>query len=408
MQTVERQARRKARVAVEGLESRVVLTKSSWAPAPAVITGRIELEGAGRGLGGVMVQLLDADDRLVARAKTGPRGQYILRFRDRGDAPYVVHAAAPRAFVQTSPTFTTSPPDGSYATDPATGLPYTRASWTYRPGNDDPAAGPVGPEGWSRVAPAGLRPFQSPIDIAAPATDLGRYLTIHYASATPTRVENNGAEIKAEFSASTATSLDLDGVSHHLVQLHFHNPAENLVDGRAYPMEAHFVNQGEGGALSVVAVFLELGERNEALQPILDAATADLAAPGSSTTTGPIDLAGLLPESRDGWFFAGSLTAPPLSGALNWLVLKTPITLDAEQLRQYEAVAAGAGFLPNARPVQPRDGRVVNRFGVNVAYEGSPVRGVDFAFARRGVLAGPQPRFRPMTFTPDPMIRSRS
>lgn len=382
MRTVERRARRKATVAVEGLESRIVLTKSSWTPIPAVITGRIALEEGGPGLGRVTVQLIDSDGEIAARARTGPRGNYILRFRDRGDAAYVVHAVAPRNFVQTSPAFWTSPPEGSYATAPATGRPYSYASWTYRTGTDDPAVGPVGPQSWSTVAPAGLLPFQSPIDIDAQTTDLSRFLTINYASATPTRVLNNGAEIQAQFSASPATSMNLDGSSHHLIQMHFHDPAENTLDGRAYPMETHFVNLSEDGALSVVAVFLEVGARNEALQPILDAATTGLANPGDSTTTGPVDLAGLLPDSREGWFFTGSLTAPPLSQVLNWLVLATPITLDAAQLRQYEAVAAGAGFLPNARPVQSLDGRVLNRFDVNIAYQGRPVRGVDFTFAR--------------------------
>ena len=371
---------RKLSVGVENLESRVALSAAGTGAALGSISGRIAVEDGSRGLGGIVVQLLDSEGDVVRRGRTGPRGNYAIPVR--WDGAYVVRAIAPRGWVQTSPRFTTSAPTGSMAIDPATRQPYNSSSWNYRTGNNDPANGPVGPAAWSRIAPAGARPFQSPIDIKGAPTDLSRFLTVQYAAATPTQVDNNGGEIKLQFSASSGAGIELDGTSYRLSQFHFHDPSENHVDGRAFPMEAHFVNTSDSGAATVVAVFLELGEHNEALQPILDAATNDLTEPGSSTTTGPIDLAGLLPSGREGWFFQGSLTTPPLAQALNWFVLSTPITLDFQQLKQYEAVADAAGFLPNARPIQPTNGRVVNEFNVNIDYKGTSIPRVDFTFAR--------------------------
>ncbi|MGC1723672.1 MAG: carbonic anhydrase family protein, partial [Isosphaeraceae bacterium] len=99
---------------------------------------------------------------------------------------------------------------------------------------------------------------------------------------------------------------------------------------------------------------LKPGAHNDALDPVLNAASAKLTAAGSQTTIkSPIDFSGLLPSDKQGWYFHGSLTTPPLSLLVNWFVFQTPITLDANQLAEYERVASSAGFLPNARPTKP-------------------------------------------------------
>ena len=146
----------------------------------------------------------------------------------------------------------------------------------------------------------------------------------------------------------------------------------------------HFVFESAAGAETVLAVFLQLGAHNDALQPILDAARASLTTPGSSTTIStPIDFAGLLPPSMQGWFYQGSLTTPALSQPVNWVVFSTPITLDYGQLQQYETVAKAGGFLPNARPVQPLDGRQVNQFDFDVNFQNQLVASLNFTLARK-------------------------
>jgi carbonic anhydrase len=375
-------------VQVERLEGRVALSGFHHAPhvPPSVsVSGRITNEVTGRGIGGVTVQLYDAAGAKVATTRTGPLGNYAFR----GEVPgaYVVHAVTPRRFTQTSPTFTDVAPTGSYATNPLTGKPYTGANWSYRTGNNIPANGPVGQNAWSTIAPEGRAAFESPINITGAPTDLSRYLTIRYAPATPKAVINNAAQIQAQFSLATADSIMLNGVESDLTQFHYHDTAENQVNGYTYPMEEHFVNLSATGAETVIAVFMQLGAHNDAIQPVLDAATARLTAPNTSTTlAAPVNFAGLLPTSLQGWFYSGSLTTPPLSQTVNWLVLSTPITLDYAQLKQYEAVANGAGFLPNNRAVQPTDGRQVNQFNIDVAYAGATVGGADFTFARMMTL----------------------
>ena len=67
---------------------------------------------------------------------------------------------------------------------------------------------------------------------------------------------------------------------------------------------------------------------------------------------------------------------------VNWLVLATPITLDAAQLAQYEAVADGAGFLPSARPIQPSDGRQLNEVDFDLNVQDTSISGLNFVLGK--------------------------
>lgn len=341
--------------------------------AIGTISGTVLNSGTGRPLRHVQVQLINSSGVVARRALTGPRGRYVFPIFANG--PYVVREVTPRRWTQTSPTFNDAPPEGSYSAG------YGGKSWTWSTGNTDPTSGPVGPYGWRSIAPAGNLPFQSPINISVPSINLGRYLSVHLTNAVAS-VVNNGHEIKAGFAGSSQPqTINLGGTTFSLSQLHFHDPSENQVNGRGYSMEEHLVLASPTGALAVVAVFLQVGAYNPALQPILDAAPTT---PSSSASNpAAIDFSGLLPSSLQGWFYVGSLTTPPLSQPVNFLVLSTPITMGFAQLRQYETIARASGFLPNARPVQPLDGRQVDQFNIDVNFQGRSVGGRNFGLARQ-------------------------
>jgi carbonic anhydrase len=335
------------------------------------ISGTVFNSVNGRALPHVRVQLINSNGFVARRTLTGPRGRYSFPIFTNG--PYVIREVTPRRWTQTSPTFDYRAPTGSYAPG------YNSKSWIYNTGNTDPANGPVGVYGWSSIAPAGNLPFQSPINIAVPPINLSRYLSLNLPNAVAD-VENHGHDIAAVFSGSSQT-INLGGTTFSLVQLHFHDPSDNQVDGNGYSMEEHIVFRSATGALAVVAVFLQLGASNPSLQPILDAAPTTPSE--SMSNPAPIDFSGLLPSSLQGWFYVGSLTAPPLSQPVNFLVLSTPITLSFAQLQQYEAIASASGFLPSARPVQPLDGRQVNQFNIDVDFQNQSVAGLSFGLARR-------------------------
>lgn len=347
-------------------------------PVLGTISGTVINNATGKGIQSIRVQLINSQGDVVGVHTTDAKGQYKLKITANG--PYVVREVTPKRFVQTSPTFAFAPPHGSFAPGFSNNLPL---SWSYDTGNSNPAFGPVGVYAWDTVAPAGDLPFESPINITAPPVDLSKYLTINYNNAVPKDIVNNGFQIQVQYPGSSSDSITVGGQEFELAQFHYHDPSEHQVNGKGYTMEEHFVNTSAAGAETVLAVFLQLGAFNPSLQPILDATSANLTTPGTKTTiTTPINFAGLLPSSMEGWFYEGSLTTPALSQPVNWFVFSTPITLDFQQLKEYEKVASASGFLPNARPVQPLDGRQVNEFNFDVNFQNQSVAGLNFKLSK--------------------------
>ena len=371
-------ARRPSLDGYEPLEARLVLSSSHVNAAAVIgsITGQVTNATNDLGIKGVEIQLINSQGKVVQTTTTNKVGNYVFHPTTAG--PYVVHEVAPKGYVQLTPNTSKSAPVGSYA--PGAG----NSSWNYTSTNNIPSVGPVGPAYWSDIAPAGNLPFQSPININTKAINLDTVLKVNYPTSTPDDIVNNSHQIQAQYTGSTHTdSITAGGTTYNLAQFHFHEPAEITIDGKSGTMEEHFVNLSAGGAESVVAVFLKVGNANAALQPLLDTALAHLTTPNSKTTaTSPVDFSALLPTDHTGYYYTGSLTTPPLSQPVNWFIFKTPITLSAAQLGEYESIASQGGFLPNARGVQPLDGRVVNQYNYDLNVTGSTdIGGQSFSLA---------------------------
>jgi carbonic anhydrase len=383
-----RAPRRPMLPACESLECRTVMSSTALTatltpkaaikseqsmPVIGTITGQVTRATNQKAIKNVKVQLLDTDGRLAQTVKTNAKGMY--KFNIFVNGAYTVREVVPKGFVQTTPTFTLTPPSG------ALGAGFGSSSWTYTTGNSNPLNAAVGPYAWDTIAPAGDLPFQSPINLTGPAIDLSSVLSINYNNSVPTQVINNGHQFQVQFPPDNpADTVSVGGQVFNLAQFHYHDPSETTVNGQGFSMEEHFVNSNAAGAETVLAVFLQLGAHNDALDPILNAATANLSKPNSTTTiTTPINFSQLLPSSMQGWFYQGSLTTPPLSQPVNWFVFSTPITLDSAQLKQYEAVASGSGFLTNNRPIQPTDGRQLNENNFDVNFQNQSVANLNFA-----------------------------
>jgi len=209
--------------------------------------------------------------------------------------------------------------------------------------------GEHGPEFWGKVsATCAQGKNQSPIDISGVTKAQLKALKFDY-SGQAISVTNNGHTLQAAISESN--TLLVDGKAFELKQFHFHTPSENHVDGKSYPLEAHYVHSDEAGHLAVVALFFKLGEANPDLERLL------AVAPKSEAKAGlvkPFDVAALLPKEKQYYRFNGSLTTPPCSEAVRWLVLKQPLTISPSQVKQFEQLMGH-----NNRPVQPINARIV-------------------------------------------------
>lgn len=207
---------------------------------------------------------------------------------------------------------------------------------------------------WAEMDPAfeacakGTR--QSPIDIRTTVKEALPALDFHYGSAAPTLV-NNGHTVQINLPAGS--TLSVGDKRYQLLQFHFHTPSEETLKGRHTAMVAHFVHKNDAGELGVVAVLIRPGAPNKALAPVFD----HLPRPGEKVTVDALELplGELLPARLGYYAFEGSLTTPPCSEGVSWMVLKEPITASPAQIKAFRRL-----FPANARPIQPLQGRVVH------------------------------------------------
>lgn len=225
-------------------------------------------------------------------------------------------------------------------------------AWAVTPGTHWEYFGEAGPENWAKLTPefhscSGQN--QSPVNLDGFIKAELAPLKLNYEAGASEAV-NNGHTVQVGYEAGS--SLTLDGKSFQLIQFHFHMPSENQIKGRSYPLEGHLVNSDEQGNLAVVAVMFEEGERNAMLASLWDTPPAE----GHKQAVSPHrNIRDMLPADLDYYRFNGSLTTPPCSEGVRWLVLKQPVVASHEQI---EALTKAVGHANN-RPLQPLNARVV-------------------------------------------------
>jgi carbonic anhydrase len=212
-------------------------------------------------------------------------------------------------------------------------------------------SGPAGPQTWGGLKPefaqcaSGQR--QSPIDIRGGlAVDLEK---VHF-DYQPSRfaVIDNGHTVQANVAPGNA--IEVGGRRYELVQFHFHRPSEERIDGRQFEMSVHLVHRDAEGRIAVVAVLLDKGPA----QPIVQTVWNNLPLERHSEVAARalLNPAELLPTDRRYFTYMGSLTTPPCTEGVLWVVMRTPQTATAEQLDLF-----GRIYPMNARPVQNAAGR---------------------------------------------------
>lgn len=192
--------------------------------------------------------------------------------------------------------------------------------------------------------------YQSPIDIRQVIDGKLPPLDINFRTDTRTIV-NNGHTI--QIAVTDSDDFPLDNDSFVLKQFHFHTPSENHLFGRAFPLEAHFVHANKQGELAVLAVMFETGAENSALTPLINAFPAE--EDRVEIMKQNLDLAALFPAQKHYYRFSGSLTTPPCTEGVRWLIMKQPVTLSASQLKAFQQALKHT----NNRPLQPLHGRII-------------------------------------------------
>jgi len=217
------------------------------------------------------------------------------------------------------------------------------AHWSYQ--------GPAGPQTWGGLKPefslCGNGQRQSPIDIRGGlAVDL-EPVKFSY---TDSRfgVIDNGHTVQANI--APGNSIEIGGKRYDLVQFHFHRPSEERIDGRQFEMSVHLVHKDDMGKLAVVGVLVDKGQPQAAVQKVWN--NLPLEKGDEAAARVPLNLDELLPADRRYFTYMGSLTTPPCSEDVRWVVMRQPVTMSADQIELFARM-----YPMNARPVQQAAGR---------------------------------------------------
>lgn len=222
----------------------------------------------------------------------------------------------------------------------------SEAHWSYE--------GATGAKQWHKLSPdyalcaEGRR--QSPIDIREGVrTD---YVPVEFKyKPSPLRIVNNGHTIQVAW--EPGSTLVLGDTTYELVQFHFHKPAEEKVNGRTYDMVTHLVHRSREGKLAVVAVLMIAGDENGFIRTLWNNLPLDVGMEEVRTAL-KIDVAQLLPKIRGYYLYMGSLTTPPCTEGVKWVVMRTPVQVSRTQIQTFSRL-----YDMNARPIQAANGRFV-------------------------------------------------
>lgn len=187
--------------------------------------------------------------------------------------------------------------------------------------------------------------MQSPIDIPSSSVekmeDNGE-IKLDYSSKI-TNAENNGHSIQITDSGNA----QINQRTFALTQFHFHAESEHTVDGKHYPLEAHFVNQSQDGRVAVIGVFFIEGVNNKGFQEVLDDVT-------DNQKTEITDIESMFPENKSYYHYLGSLTTPPLTENVEWYIMKNPVEVSKEQIKKFQEY-----YAHNNRNIQSLNNRVI-------------------------------------------------
>lgn len=218
-----------------------------------------------------------------------------------------------------------------------------------------------GPAHWGELSPEFVLcaegKNQSPIDLsdATPIDGMtfqrdykpGTLEVIHQEHVVD--IVNNGHTVQVNYDQGSTLTHGEDVFE--LKQFHFHSPSEHTIDGEHFPLEMHLVHQSDSGELAVIGVLIKEGPEHQGFVGIFRYVPPERGkAVHYEDVT--VDIDALLPETGSTYRYFGSLTTPPCSEGVLWMVFTDPIEASARQIASMADLIA-----PNNRPVQPRNDR---------------------------------------------------
>jgi carbonic anhydrase len=217
--------------------------------------------------------------------------------------------------------------------------------WTYE--------GESGPANWSKInsdwAMCATGRRQSPIDIRDGIKVDLEQITFDYHPSSFNEVDNGHT---IQVTVGGGNFITVANQTYELQQFHFHRPSEERINGKGTEMVIHLVHRSAEGRLAIVAVLLERGKVHNLMQTVWN--NLPLEKHESVSPSVVLDLKEALPERREYYTYMGSLSEPPCTEGVLWIVMKQTMQASPAQMALFSRL-----YPLNARPAQSSYGRMV-------------------------------------------------
>lgn len=147
-------------------------------------------------------------------------------------------------------------------------------------------------------------------------------------------------------------SINFNEIPFEFIQFHLHHKSEHQINNEHSAMELHAVHQDQAGNLLVLGFMIEAGNENQLIENVLN--NVPEVQKVEIATGISINLSDILPDNKNYYTYSGSLTTPPCSAAVNFVIFKEPIQASSSQIIRFANY-----YSNNHRPIQPLNNRFV-------------------------------------------------
>lgn len=211
-----------------------------------------------------------------------------------------------------------------------------------------------GPARWSEISDAfalcATGEMQSPVDIDNTTPSALGDVQFNY---KPSKLTVVDAGYTVQVNYDEGSSVTFDGHTYMLKRIVFHTPSEHTIEGKRTRMEIQLVHEDAFGRMVIVSVLGERVRQNPSLRGVFNTISNLRAEPWTIMGV-TFNAAEMLPPDLSYYSYMGSLTTPPCTEGVRWIILQTPIGFSRAQLTAFEE-----RFGLNTRPVQRLNGREV-------------------------------------------------